>query len=61
MAVPKSKKSKSKTNSRFANWKLKEQNLVRCPQCHEFVKQHNVCPNCGAYDGKVIVDQDTQK
>ena len=35
MAVPKSKKSKSKTNSRFANWKLKEQNLVRCPQCHD--------------------------
>ena len=34
MAVPKSKISKSKTNSRFANWKISAPGLVECPQCH---------------------------
>ncbi len=61
MAVPKRKISKSKTNSRFANWKLKKLALVRCPQCHELIKQHQVCPNCGAYDGKVVVETDSAK
>ena len=44
MAVPKNKISKSKTNSRYANWKLKATGLVECPQCHELIKSHTV--NC---------------
>ena len=61
MAVPKRKISKSKTNSRFANWKLKKLALVRCPHCNELIKQHQVCPNCGAYGGKVVVETDSAK
>lgn len=44
MAVPKNKVSKSKTNSRFANWKLKTPGLTECPQCHELIKSQYV-PN----------------
>ncbi len=58
MAVQKSKKSQSKTNSRFAQWKnsIGVPNLVECPQCHELKKSHTVCAKCGYYDGKQIID-----
>lgn len=57
MAVQKSKKSKMKTNSRFSsNSKLTAPNLVECPQCHELKAAHRVCPKCGYYDGKQVVD-----
>ena len=57
MAVQKSKKSKMKTNSRFSsNSKLTAPNLVECPQCHELKASHKVCPKCGYYDGKLVVD-----
>ena len=54
MAVPKNKISKSKTNSRFANWKLQSPGLVECPQCHELKKSHQACPKCGYYKGEQI-------
>lgn len=56
MAVPKTKKSKSRTNSRFhANSKLTAPQLVECPHCHEMKLPHVVCKNCGYYDGKEVV------
>ena len=61
MAVSKSKISKSKTNSRFANWKISAPGLVECPQCHELIKSHTVCPKCGYYKGKAVVTPDTDK
>lgn len=56
MAVPKNKVSKSKTNSRFANWKLSTPDLVQCPNCHELVRRHHTCPNCGYYKGEQIIE-----
>lgn len=61
MAVPKNKVSKSKTNSRFANWKLKTPGLTECPQCHELIKSHQVCPKCGYYDGEQVVQIKSEK
>lgn len=55
MAVPKSKISKAKGNSRFANWKVSVPSLVECPQCHEQIESHVVCPHCGYYKGKQVV------
>ena len=56
MAVQKSKTSKQRTNTRFANWKLTAPNLAECPQCHELKASHLVCKKCGYYDGKQIID-----
>ena len=56
MAVPKTKTSKQRTNTRFANWKATAPSLVECPQCHELKASHVVCPKCGYYDGKMVVD-----
>lgn len=56
MAVQKSKTSKQRTNTRFANWKLETPNLAECPQCHELKAPHQVCKKCGYYDGKQVID-----
>ena len=55
MAVPKRKMSKARRDSRRANWKLTAPGLVECPQCHEQMRPHHVCPECGYYDGKEVV------
>ena len=55
MAVTKNKITKSKTNSRYANWKISAPGLVECPQCKELIKSHTVCPKCGYYKGKEVV------
>ncbi len=56
MAVPKSRTSKARRNSRRAQWKLTVPGLVECPQCHEKKLPHRVCLNCGFYRGKEILD-----
>ena len=43
MAVPKGKQSKSRTNSRFANYKATAPTLVECPHCHSMMQAHRVC------------------
>ncbi len=56
MAVQKSKTSKQRTNTRYAQWKISAPNLSECPQCHELKASHQVCPKCGYYDGKMVID-----
>ncbi len=60
MAVPKGKQSKSRTASRFANYKAKAPTLVECPHCHELKTPHRVCKNCGYYNGKEVVAQEVE-
>lgn len=55
MAVPKSKVSKQRGNSRFAQWKLTAPSLTECPQCKTMILPHRVCPNCGYYNGRQVV------
>ena len=57
MAVPKAKTSKQRKHTRSANWKLTAPNLSACPQCHELKANHRVCPNCGYYDGELVVEK----
>ena len=61
MAVPKGKQSKSRTNKRFANYKAKAPQLMECPHCHKLKVAHQVCGNCGYYDGKEVVAQEESK
>lgn len=61
MALPKRKISKQRGNTRFANWKLTTPNLSECPQCRELKASHIVCPNCGYYNGKQVVEVKEEK
>jgi large subunit ribosomal protein L32 len=61
MAVPKRKTSKQRTATRYANWKLGTPNLSECSHCKELKASHIVCPKCGYYDKKPVVDMTPKK
>ena len=54
--TPKRRKTHSKARMRRAHLKLQEPNLVKCPNCGNFILPHRVCPYCGYYKGKMVVD-----
>lgn len=56
MAVPKRKTGRSKTNSRRSSHKLTAVNASTCPQCHNARVPHRVCPSCGYYNGKEVIE-----
>lgn len=56
MAVPKRKISKSRSRSRKANWNLKAPQLGKCQNCGNRMPTHVVCPQCGHYMGRPLVD-----
>jgi large subunit ribosomal protein L32 len=57
MAVPKKQKSKSKTRSRRAGaGKLDAPARSTCPRCGNAKVPHTVCPSCGFYKNRVVVD-----
>lgn len=61
MALPKRKISKQRGNTRFANWKLTVPNLSECKQCGELKASHIVCPSCGYYNNKPVVEIKEEK
>ena len=56
MAVPARRTSKTKKRMRRGHIKLAKPNLSPCPNCGELRVSHHVCPSCGFYDGKQVVN-----
>ncbi|MFA5230330.1 MAG: 50S ribosomal protein L32 [Candidatus Paceibacterota bacterium] len=56
MALPARHHTKSRTNKRRSHHALTKVNLVSCSKCKEKILANCVCPNCGTYKGKMIVD-----
>ena len=57
MAVPKRKVSKARRDKRRSNvWKLDAPALAACAKCGQLKAPHKVCPNCGTYDGKTVIE-----
>ena len=64
MAVPKRKVSKSRRDKRRAsNFRISVPSVVDCPHCHEKKIAHQVCKNCGYYDGqeRIVIDEKKDK
>ncbi len=55
MAVPKKKTSVSRQGMRRAHHHLSAPSFSECPQCHEIKRPHHVCPHCGYYKEKEVV------
>ena len=55
MAVPKAKTTKSRRNMRRSHDALAQPARSNCPQCGEAKHPHRVCPNCGNYRGREVV------
>ena len=63
MAVPKRRKSRARRDQRRAHHdKIEAPTLVACPTCGDAMVPHRVCPHCGHYKCRKILDgdQDTE-
>ncbi|HSV97042.1 MAG TPA: 50S ribosomal protein L32 [Spirochaetota bacterium] len=56
MAVPKRRKSKSKTRMRRSHDAIGVPNLRPCSRCGAYVAPHRVCPECGHYKDTLVVE-----
>jgi len=56
MANPTSRHSQSRRDKRRANWKLVAPGLSQCANCQEPKLPHRVCPSCGTYRGRKVLE-----
>jgi large subunit ribosomal protein L32 len=58
MAVPKRKTGRARTNSRRSSHVATAPAQAVCSQCGEPKMPHRVCPSCGYYNGREVVETD---
>ena len=56
MAVPYRRTSRSKARTRRAHHALKATGFTHCITCGDVHLPHHVCPSCGFYNGKRVLD-----
>ena len=56
MAVPKKRTSSQRRDKRRATHKASKPRLNECPRCHYQRLPHRVCPNCGTYAGREVIE-----
>ena len=61
MAVPFRKISKTRGRMRRTHYKLEAANTVLCKNCGASIKPHRVCPECGFYKGKNVIEKEEVK
>jgi large subunit ribosomal protein L32 len=59
--LPKRKYAKARQGQRRAHLGLKAPALIECPQCHSPKLPHHVCPTCGSYGGRDVIEIKTPK
>lgn len=55
-ALPKRKYAKARQGRRRGHLGVKPPALVNCPQCHSPMLSHQVCPTCGTYAGRAVIE-----
>lgn len=57
MPVPKKKTSKMRRRKRRANHdRIEAPQLSECPDCGEPRITHRICPYCGSYKGRKVIE-----
>jgi large subunit ribosomal protein L32 len=56
MGLTKRRFSHARTAARRAHFKARAVTLVECPQCHARIVPHRVCPACGYYAGRQVIE-----
>jgi large subunit ribosomal protein L32 len=54
--LPKRKHSKGRRDRRRAHDALEPTALIACPNCGEKRLPHRVCPHCGHYAGREVIE-----
>ncbi|MFM7163720.1 MAG: 50S ribosomal protein L32 [Actinomycetota bacterium] len=57
MPQPKRRHSKSRSRKRNSHNAIKPRQLAKCPQCGTSAPTHVICPNCGFYQGRTLVEE----
>jgi large subunit ribosomal protein L32 len=55
LAQPKNRISKQRKRQRRTHWKLATPGLTRCSNCSAYIKPHRICPECGHYQGRLVM------
>ncbi len=56
MAVPKRRISRTRRDKRRTHQKLNPINLTVCPECDQPMIPHRICPGCGFYKGRTVIE-----
>jgi large subunit ribosomal protein L32 len=56
MPNPKRRHSKRRTSARRTHDALPKAAMAECPNCHEPKLPHRVCPHCGHYKGREVIE-----
>ncbi|HEY87830.1 MAG TPA: 50S ribosomal protein L32 [Dehalococcoidia bacterium] len=60
-ALPKRKYAKARQGKRRSHLGLALPPLNYCPQCHTIKLSHHVCPTCGSYASRQVVEIEGSK
>ena len=60
-ALPKRKYAKARRGKRRAHSGLTPPALDYCPQCHSLKLSHHICPTCGSYAGREVIEIESPK
>lgn len=60
MALPKKRKSHSRTRTRRAHDALTGPSISKCPECGEPKLPHRLCSGCGSYKGRSVYKFDEE-
>jgi len=61
MAHPKHRISKTRRDKRRTHYKAEVPTLANCSNCGATVLYHRVCPECGYYRGRLMVEKTASK
>lgn len=56
MPLPKRQHSRQRGRKRRTHWKVTPAKLSPCGNCKAMIIPHRVCPFCGHYKGKLVVE-----
>jgi len=59
MPNPTKRHTKSRRGNRRSHDALKAGSLAICPKCKEPKLPHRVCPSCGFYNGRVVLQKES--
>ena len=59
--LPKKKYPKSRQGKRRSHLAKSPASTIECSRCHNLKLSHTVCPACGTYDGREVIEIKSQK
>ncbi len=60
MAVPRNRHSNARKNKRRSHMAKKPLNLTKCNNCSSIILPHKLCPSCGFYGKREVVNASAQ-